>query len=68
MAGTSEGVKKAWIKRKQMKTSERTDTLIEGMTLKEVAEKWNVSVKDVIKANGITSEDQIVAGMTVKIP
>lgn len=81
MAGTSEGVKKSWLKRKRGKgrgkkvdpvkefgRPETQDTLPKGFTLREMAKKWKVSVTELIKLNGFTKKEQIVGGMTVKIP
>lgn len=80
MAGTAEGVRKGWLKRKRAKKKgrkstanvngrpETADTLKKGQTLAQMAKRWKVSVKQLIKLNNLTSVDQIVAGMTLKIP
>lgn len=82
MAGTSEGVIKAWLSRKRKsggKTSAKEalkefgraageDTLQAGQSLFDLAKKWSVPLKQLLEENGITSPDQITAGMKLKIP
>lgn len=75
MPGTSEGVKKAWLKRKRKGGKakvaphpETQDTLKKGLTLNDLSKKWGVTVKQIIKLNKFTSLDQIKAGINVKIP
>lgn len=75
MAGNSEGVKKAWLKRKRKGGSkkpapraETSDVMKKGDTIMSLAAKWGVSPKELIKLNGFTSPDQIKAGINIKIP
>lgn len=70
MAGTSKGVKKGWLKRKKVVTPrpETSHVLQSGKNIASVAVKYNVPIRDVLKANGINSVDQIKSGLVLKIP
>lgn len=81
MAGTKEGVIKAWLSRKRASKKNTAkdalkefgrdateDTLQAGQSLFDVAKKWSTPLKDILEANGITSADQITPGMKLKIP
>lgn len=75
MPGTSEGVRKAWLKRKRKGKKaapkprpETTAIMKKGDTLASMAKQWGVSVKSIIKLNGFKDPSEIKVGINVKIP
>lgn len=66
MAGTKEGVKKSWIKRKALKSG--SIVLEKGQTLRQVSEIVGVPLNKLISHNKITSKNQIKSGLTLEIP
>lgn len=77
MAGTAEGVRKSWLKRKRGRKGiplnkrprpETEDTLKKGQTILELAKKWGVSAKSIIKLNNLKDPAQLVEGLKLRIP
>ncbi len=48
--------------------SSRQHTVSSGETVSQIAERYGVSTRDVLKLNGLGSRDRIYPGQTIKIP